>query len=119
MKIVILFIVILIFSVSPVYGEMYKWVDEKGALHFTDDLSKVPEKYRPDAETLKAPKEISSPEIKGKMKNHRRLFLPHRPLNPKGFEVDLFRRHELLLTEVILNERVKKYFIVDRVQVLS
>ena len=26
--------------------EVYRWVDEKGIVHFTDDLSLVPEKYR-------------------------------------------------------------------------
>ncbi|MDO9351162.1 MAG: DUF4124 domain-containing protein, partial [Deltaproteobacteria bacterium] len=38
-------LIILILFVTPCYGEMYKWVDEKGTLHFADDLSKVPEKY--------------------------------------------------------------------------
>jgi len=47
MKAVLLFIVILTVFPSPGFGEMYKWVDEKGTLHFADDLSKVPEKYRP------------------------------------------------------------------------
>lgn len=26
--------------------EAYRWVDEKGTVHFTDDLNQVPEKYR-------------------------------------------------------------------------
>lgn len=107
-----LLIIISIALVSPCYGEMYKWVDEKGTLHFTDDLSNIPEKYRPDAETRKAPKEISSPGTK-------KVPTPPSPLpgsgtqETQGFEVDLLRRHELLLAEVILNGRVKQYFIVD------
>jgi hypothetical protein len=28
-----------------VYAEVYKWVDEKGTVHFTDDNSTIPEKY--------------------------------------------------------------------------
>ena len=28
-----------------VYAEIYKWVDEKGTVHFTDDHSTIPEKY--------------------------------------------------------------------------
>ena len=89
---------------------MYKWVDEKGTLHFADDLSKVPEKYRPEAEIRKAPKEIketSVPEAKEKSTP-----VP-KPSEPEGFEVNLFRKHELWLTEVTLNGRVKQYFIVD------
>jgi len=113
MKIVILFIVILIVFVSPGYGEMYKWVDEKGTLHFADDLSKVPEKYRPDAEMLKAPKETSSPEVKEKVKESQTSLSTPTTSESKGFEVDLFRRHELWLAEVVLNERVKRYLVVD------
>lgn len=26
--------------------EVYRWVDEKGTVHFTDDLGQIPEKYR-------------------------------------------------------------------------
>jgi len=113
MKVVILFVVILFVFVSPGYGEMYKWVDEKGTIHFTDDLSKVPEKYRPDAEMLKAPKEISSPETKEKIKEPPTSLPTSTTPEPKGFEVDLFRRHELWLAEVILNERVKRNLVID------
>jgi hypothetical protein len=28
-----------------VHAEVYKWVDEKGTIHFTDDNSRIPEKY--------------------------------------------------------------------------
>jgi hypothetical protein len=44
-------------------AEVYKWVDEKGDIHFTDDYSKVPEKYRPTEEFQKSPKEGSTPSI--------------------------------------------------------
>jgi clan AA aspartic protease (TIGR02281 family) len=113
MKVVILFIVILIVFVSPAYGEMYKWVDEKGTLHFADDLSKVPEKYRPDAEMRKTPQETSSPEIKEKTKEPLTSLPTPTTSESKGFEVDLFRRHELWLAEVVLNERVKRNLVVD------
>jgi clan AA aspartic protease (TIGR02281 family) len=113
MKGVILFVVIWFVFVSPAYGEMYKWVDEKGTLHFADDLSNVPEKYRPEAETLKTPKESPSQEIvEKKMESPTSPPSPTAPEN-KGFEIDLFRRHELWLAEVILNERVKRYLVID------
>ena len=113
MKVIMFFIVILIVFVSPGYGEMYKWVDEKGTLHFADDLSKVPEKYRPDVEMLKAPKETPSPEIKEKTKEPQ-ISLPTPTTSaPNGVEVDLFRRHELWLAEVILDERVKRILVID------
>lgn len=101
---------------APCYGDMYRWVDEKGTLHFADDLSKVPEKYRSDAEMRKTPKEMretSAPE-RQEMPQKPPVF-PPRPGtgDPQGYEVPLFRRHELWLTEVTLNGRSKQYFIVD------
>jgi clan AA aspartic protease (TIGR02281 family) len=107
-----LIIIICIAFGSPCYGEMYKWVDEKGTVHFADDLSKVPEKYRPDAETRKVPEGISSPETKALVSSPSPSPDSKTP-ETQGFEVDLFRRHELLLAEVILNGRVKQYFVID------
>src|SRR3972149_11963463 len=63
MRRMILFISIgLIFSSFLAFGqEVYKWVDEKGTAHFTDDLGLVPEKYRDQILTEKRPKEPTSP----------------------------------------------------------
>jgi hypothetical protein len=33
-------------------GEVYRWIDEKGTTHFTDDVSKIPEKFQREAEGL-------------------------------------------------------------------
>lgn len=109
-------LVILILFVTPCYGEMYKWVDEKGTLHFADDLSKVPEKYRSDAEMRKAPKEmkeVSVPETQERSKTAPGITSSTGTVETQGHEVNLFRRHELWLTEVVLNGRAKQYFIVD------
>jgi clan AA aspartic protease (TIGR02281 family) len=107
---------ILTLLVAPCYGEMYRWVDEKGTLHFADDLSKVPEKYRSDAEMRKTPKELKgvpAPEAREKSTTAPgAVSLPARA-DTQGYEVNLLRRHELWITEVILNGRTKQYFIVD------
>jgi clan AA aspartic protease (TIGR02281 family) len=108
LRFLLLFIMMAVLVPSS-HGEMYKWVDEKGTVHFTDDLSSIPEKYRQDAETRKPSKEGPVPQTPEK---------PKPPPSPKGAEpegvaVDLFRKHELLLAEVILNGRLKQYFIVD------
>jgi clan AA aspartic protease (TIGR02281 family) len=106
---------ILVFSVFfiivlPGHGEMYKWVDEKGTIHFADDLSNVPEKYRSEAEKRSSPRESFKPEVKEKPAP-----LPEvsQTTEAEGIEVPLFRRHELWLTEVLLNGRVRRYFILD------
>ena len=47
------FIILFIFLISQVsFAQVYKWVDEKGVTHFTDDITQVPEKYRPKADTM-------------------------------------------------------------------
>jgi clan AA aspartic protease (TIGR02281 family) len=99
----------LTFFVPSSYGEMYKWVDEKGTVHFTDDPSNIPEKYRQDAETRTPPKETSTSQPQEKPKPS----LPKKVSEPEGITVDLVRKHELLLAEVVLNEKIKQHFIVD------
>ncbi len=46
--------------------EIYQWKDEKGIVHFTDDLSLVPERYRNKVQKKKPPEEPSlypSPQV--------------------------------------------------------
>ena len=50
-------------------GEVYRWTDEKGTIHFTDDESKIPKPYSDQAEkieiqeeTLKEVGKIGKPE---------------------------------------------------------
>jgi clan AA aspartic protease (TIGR02281 family) len=103
-----LFILLVVFT-SAGDGEVYKWVDEKGTIHFADDLSNIPENYRTDVETMTPPKELPSSGMREK---------PASPSAPKApgveaVEVNLLRRHELLLVEVLLNNKVARNFIVD------
>jgi len=49
----ILLTILFVLFVSQVsLAEVYKWVDDKGVVHFTDDITQVPEKYRPKAERI-------------------------------------------------------------------
>jgi hypothetical protein len=48
-------------SVLALGQEVYRWVDEKGTVHFTDDLSLVPERYQDQAQKKILPKEPSPP----------------------------------------------------------
>ena len=38
-------------------GEIYRWTDDRGTIHFTDDASKIPEQYTDRAEKLKVQEE--------------------------------------------------------------
>jgi len=42
--------------------EIYRWTDEKGTAHFTDDASTIPEKYRREAEEKKVIGEVANEE---------------------------------------------------------
>jgi chromosome segregation ATPase len=47
----ILLIILFIFLIPQIpFAQVYKWVDEKGVTHFTDDMTQVPEKNRPKVE---------------------------------------------------------------------
>jgi clan AA aspartic protease (TIGR02281 family) len=109
MRVIFPLIIILAVLVPSSYGEMYKWVDEKGTVHFTDDLSNIPEKYREDAETRKPPKETPTPQPQEKSEPS----LSENISEPEGITVDLAQRGEVSFTEVVLNERIKQHFIVD------
>jgi hypothetical protein len=49
-----------------VHAEVYKWIDDKGDVHFADDYSKIPEKYRPGAEIQRPLEESSPPSVEKK-----------------------------------------------------
>ncbi|MGQ9636711.1 MAG: retroviral-like aspartic protease family protein [Thermodesulfobacteriota bacterium] len=112
----IIFLIFLFMHIGvgvAVYCEIYKWVDENGTLNFTDDLSKIPEKYRPDIEIRKAPKRQEfqkSPPVDPREKSPIPIGQKE---EPQGYEINLIRKHELWITEVILNRRLKQNFVVD------
>ena len=48
----------------PAVADIYRWEDEAGVLHFTDDPSSIPEKYRRRAqEILKTPPSTGKPGL--------------------------------------------------------
>ncbi len=58
---ILLFIVIGEFS----FAEVYKWVDEKGVVHFTDDVTQIPAKHREKIEEIGVPEEKSEARTEG------------------------------------------------------
>jgi predicted nucleic acid-binding Zn-ribbon protein len=56
----ICFLLFFIFFLTPSVsfsGEIYRWTDEKGTVHFTDDPSNIPERYSKQGEKIYAPEE--------------------------------------------------------------
>ena len=50
-------------STSIAFSQAYKWVDEKGNVHFTDDYSQIPEKYRAGSERRQMPAGAVEPKL--------------------------------------------------------
>jgi len=59
MKRTVLFILVGMITLPLIAGgqETYQWVDEKGTVHFTDNLSQIPEKYQDQVKKKKTPEE--------------------------------------------------------------
>ena len=92
---------ILIFSgIVPVTaGELFRWVDERGIVHFTDSLHNVPEPYRPKALRIKPSGSTPSQP-------------PARPRVEKA-SVNLKMRGQSVLVPALLNGRTQVSFILD------
>ena len=57
MKGALLIMTVLLFASTGRTGEVWKWVDERGVLHFTDNAASVPEKYREHIDRRELPDE--------------------------------------------------------------
>ncbi len=52
---VLMFALVFLATGSSFSQSTYHWTDEKGTVHFTDDLSKIPSQYRNQIKIIKAP----------------------------------------------------------------
>ncbi len=60
MKKTILIFIITFFLPAIGFSQAYRWVDEKGVVHFSDDVTKIPDRYRKKAEKIGAIEEKSN-----------------------------------------------------------
>jgi hypothetical protein len=63
-RLLIYLIVFPVFLLMPLLlwgGEVYKWIDEKGTVHLTDDKNQIPEKYSDQTETIPVPDKYAEP----------------------------------------------------------
>jgi len=58
MKRILIIILFFLFLSEISFAEIFKWVDEKGVVHFTDDILQVPEKYRSKTKKMELPEGI-------------------------------------------------------------
>jgi chromosome segregation ATPase len=67
MKRILVTILFIFFISGDLFAEVYKWVDEKGVVYFTDDITQVPEKYRSKAEKIGLPEEKGETKVEGEL----------------------------------------------------
>ena len=73
-------LVIFSFFVELLAQKLYRWMDDRGIVHFADSLHSIPEKYRSEAEKrfLSPSKRLSHrTDNRGGRRLFDRLILPH------------------------------------------
>jgi Skp family chaperone for outer membrane proteins len=53
---------------TAAHAEIFKWVDEKGTVHFTEDSATIPEKYRDQVKSRQTEEDLMTPEERAKAK---------------------------------------------------
>jgi len=62
---ILMVVVALVFAVCPTRAkDIYRWVDEKGTVHFAEDESGVPEEYRDQLEKKSTEEDSKTPKVK-------------------------------------------------------
>ncbi len=94
------------YCLPPVFAqEYYRWVDEKGAVHFTDNLYSIPEKYRDQVEKRRyvPSREPSAPSAEREtgQSQSRRVVVPFK------------REGNLIIVEGVVNQSAPVRFILD------
>lgn len=88
----ILSLFVLVLISRPIHAEIYKWIDEKGTVHFTQDPSTIPEKYHDKTESRTTEEDSMSIEerVKAKQRDEaeikKRLKSEKNEYRPKGQE---------------------------------
>lgn len=64
MKRILLPALLIFLFAGPALADLYQWKDERGIIHITDSMEKVPSKYRDEVRVFKeGPKEAPSPDL--------------------------------------------------------
>ena len=88
---------LLLRSAVPFAAEYYRWVDENGVVHFTDNLQNVPEKQRGPATRIKA---ADSPP-------------PEPAKAPVKASIPIEKHGQIVVIQAMLNKKRTVKFVVD------
>ena len=81
-------------------AEYYRWVDEKGVTHITDNLHNVPPKHRGKATTVTTPERPREPE-------------PEIKPPPRKASIPIEKNGQIVVIQATLNNKRSAKFVVD------
>ena len=92
--------VLLINSASLVAAEYFRWVDQNGVVHFTDNLHNIPETQRGNAGRIQS---IEPPRVPQ----------PAAPVAPSKASIPFEKQGQVVIVEATLNKKTAAKFVVD------
>lgn len=99
-----------LFSIEVSAQEVYRWVDEKGNVHFTDNSRSIPEKYRNKIEKRRFRPADTLPWASLPLAKTERS----QPLSsPRRIMVPFTREHDRVIVEGIVNGKGSVKFLLD------
>jgi hypothetical protein len=108
----LLIVIVLVVLCAPVHAEIYKWVDEKGTVHFTEDPATIPEKYREKVKSRLTEEDLMTPEERVRAKEQheeqvRERFEKEQKVYEKSIEEGQTRKKRKVLEDAKEEERLK------------
>jgi clan AA aspartic protease (TIGR02281 family) len=88
------------FCASSLSADLFRWVDENGVVHFTDNLHNIPQKHRGSTTRIKSK---DAPIIHGQTM----------PISRDKVSVPFQRKGEIVIIQATVNEKALVNFVVD------
>ena len=86
---------------------IFKWVDEKGTVHFTEDPATIPEKYREKVKSRTTEEDLMSPEERARAKKQEEEVREKLKKEGKEYDAKEFERKVKELEERQKREKVE------------
>jgi len=84
----------------PSLADLFRWVDDRGVVHFTDNIHNIPERHRDSATRIKTSETPRGPALE-------------KPTYPDKVSVPLQRRGTTAIVQATLNEKTSANLVVD------
>jgi clan AA aspartic protease (TIGR02281 family) len=97
---IFIFVTLFLHSSAGLGAEFYRWMDQNGVVHFTDNLHNIPEKQRTTATRIQGKEPARGPE-------------PPAPLPPKKASIPIEKQGQVIIVEAMLNQKTSARFVVD------